>query len=104
MAFPTGRNPGPSFPQFSSVSTSFLTLSATALTAVRALHTVGLNRDFNVELNADLRYDANQEIDGKAEYLGATVQPDGKFNVSIGSNGLEKECDRQRECSWVNLR
>jgi hypothetical protein len=47
-------------------------------------------------MNADVRYIANQEIDCKAEFLGATVQPEGTFSVRIGSNGLQKQYDRQR--------
>jgi len=47
-------------------------------------------------MNADLRYVANQEINCKAQFLRATVQPDGAFSVAIGSNGVEKQYGPKR--------
>jgi hypothetical protein len=47
------------------------------------------------ELNTDPRFIANSEVDCKAEFIKATVQPDGKFSLQIGESGTREEYARR---------
>ena len=65
------------------------TLQATP--SIETIWQVHRNVRTSAELNTRPRFIANHEADCKAEFIRASVRPDGAFSVSVGKSGTRKD-------------